>query len=124
VSLLSPWALPSIFAAALSLGLLLYIRAHRPPPPLWPSLPASLLGGFAFAAGDVLSSHWPPGLVSDYVGLSLLYTGALLLGSSAWVLVLRLAEVQGAPFSWGRSRCRCAAKVGSAAWRGGVNRSP
>src|SRR5574338_296165 len=103
VTFVNPWALPSVFAAAISLGLLGYLRAHRPPPPLWPSLPASLLGGVAFAVGDVLSSFGPPGPLADDVGLLLLYSGALLLGSSAWVLVLRVAEVQGAPFSWGRS---------------------
>jgi signal transduction histidine kinase/CheY-like chemotaxis protein len=103
VSLANPWALPSLFATGLSLGLLLYVRVRRPPPPLWPSLPASLLGGLLFAVGDVLSSFVADDPVSDAVGLLLVYTGVILLAASAWVLVLRVAEVQGAPFAWGRS---------------------
>jgi signal transduction histidine kinase/CheY-like chemotaxis protein len=103
VSLANPWVLPSLLATALSLGLLLYVRVRRPPPPLWPSLPASLLGGLLFAVGDVLSSFLARGPVSEAAGLLLIYTGVLLLSASAWVLVLRVAEVQGAPFSWGRS---------------------
>jgi signal transduction histidine kinase/CheY-like chemotaxis protein len=56
-----------------------------------------------FAVGDVLSSFVASGPVVEDVGLLLIYTGVILLGASAWVMALRVAEVQGAPFSWGRS---------------------
>jgi signal transduction histidine kinase/CheY-like chemotaxis protein len=104
VNLANPWAVPSVVATALALGLLLYVRVRRPPPELSPSLPATLLGIMLFAAGDVLSGFVAWGPLSLAAGILLLYTGLLLLGAGAWTLALRVAEVQGAPFSWGRSR--------------------
>ena len=103
VSPANPWALPSLLATALSLGLCSSRPRAPSAPPLWPSLPISLLGGVVFAVGDVLSSFVARDPITDAVGLFLLYSGVLLLSSSAWILALRVAEVQGAPFSWGRS---------------------
>jgi len=104
VSLANPWAIPSLLGTVLALGLLLYVRVRRPPPALWPSLPAVLLGALLFAAGDAVSGFLARGPVTHAAGILALYTGVLLLGPGAWTLALRVAEVQGAPFPWGRAR--------------------
>jgi signal transduction histidine kinase/CheY-like chemotaxis protein len=103
VSLANPWAIPSLLGTALTLGLLLYVRVRRPPPALWPSLPAVLLGCLLFAAGDAVSGFLAKGPVGHAFGIAALYTGLVLLGPSTWTLALRVAEVQGHPFWWGRA---------------------
>jgi signal transduction histidine kinase/CheY-like chemotaxis protein len=101
---LNPWALPSLLAAGLTLGLLVYVHVRRPPRPLLPSLSAGLLGSFLFAIGDSVTGFLTRDPLLHQWGMDALYTGALLLGPSIWLLTLRFAEVQGAPFAWGRSR--------------------
>jgi signal transduction histidine kinase/CheY-like chemotaxis protein len=101
---MDPWALPSLLAAALTLGLFFTVQVRRPPRALLPSLSGALLGAACFAAGDAVTGFLTRDPLLHQLGITLLYTGAILLGPSAWLLALRFAEVQGAPFSFGRSR--------------------
>jgi signal transduction histidine kinase/CheY-like chemotaxis protein len=99
----SPWAAPSLLAAALTLALLLYVQWRRPPRPLLPSLSGALLGAWLLTAGDAASS-----LARDpsihHLAIAALYTGALIFGPSAWRLAIRFAELHGEPFPWARAR--------------------
>ena len=104
MSLAHPWAIPSLLATALTLGLLVYVHVRRPPPALWPSLPGVLLGALLFAAGDVWSGFLSTEPTSHALGVLTLYTGLLILGPSAFTLTLRVAELQGVPFSWAGAR--------------------
>lgn len=111
MSLANPWAIPSLLATALALGLLAYVYIRRPPPALWPSLPGVLLGVVLFAAGDAVSGFIARTPASHAVGILLLYTGLFIIGPATWFLTLRVAEVLGTPFAWGRARWTLAPAV-------------
>lgn len=96
---MTPAALATLVTAALAI----YVFRRPPPPPLWPSVPCVIGGGFLFSIGELVSS-----LATDtaqaWAGAYLLYGGVILVGPSIWTMALRFAEAHQQPFRFGRSR--------------------
>lgn len=98
---MNPALLPNLIAAGLVAGLAVSIAVRRPPPPLWPValwyqvfVLLYLVGdGITLVSGDMLT---------EQVGIAILYTGSLPAAAACWLLALRYAEAQGRPFGWAR----------------------
>ena len=71
---MDPWALPSLLAAALTLGLFVTVQLRRPPRALLPSLSAALLGAACFAAGDAITGFLTRDPELHQLGIAILYT--------------------------------------------------
>lgn len=82
-------------------GFAVFVYLRRPPAPMWPVLFWTQIAALLWAAGD-LAAYLSPDLNAKSAALVVLYTGSLPLAGLWFLLAVRFAEANGAPFSWGR----------------------
>ncbi len=93
------WALFSLAAVLLTICTAATLFRHLPPRRLLPALPAALGAAFLFSFGDLLAqlSEGTPAL---WAGVSLSYTGLVLLGPLWFWLAVELADYHGLRPRW------------------------
>ncbi len=90
------WAATATVAVSL-----LYVLLRRPPRPLCPSLPVTLLIYLGWLIGDLGTTR---DLEHPHLWLSLMHGVGVFATPGAFIVALRFAEAYGLPFSWGRQR--------------------
>ncbi len=87
----------NLLCACLVAGLAIFVTLRRPPPALWPALPLFLVFALLYVLGDAITLV-SRDLVSEQVGIAVLYSGSLPAAAACWILAVRYAETQGPAF--------------------------
>jgi len=96
---LNPWALFSLAAVLLTLGTGASLLRYAPPRRLVPVLPAAIGAAFLFSFGDLIAVI-SAGTPARWAGISLAYTGLVLLGPLWFWVAMELADEHGARPAW------------------------
>ncbi|MGH0036946.1 MAG: ATP-binding protein [Myxococcota bacterium] len=97
------WIAINSLTIAFYAGFAVFVYLRRPAAPLWPVLFWTQIAALLWASGD-LAAYLSPDLVAKSSALVVLYSGSLPLAGLWFLMGVRFAEANGAPFSWGRSR--------------------
>jgi PAS domain S-box-containing protein len=87
----------NLVCACLVAGLAIYVTLRRPPRTLWPVLPLFQVFVLLYLLGDAMTGV-SRDLVSEQLGIAVLYSGSLPASVACWILAIRYAEAQGLPF--------------------------
>ena len=87
----------NLLCAFLVAGLAIYVTLRRPPAALWPVLPLFLVFVLLYLLGGAITQV-SRDLVSEQLGIAVLYSGSLPAAAACWILAIRYAEAQGLPF--------------------------